>query len=407
MVNSKPNELESFLNFLHAIEEESRVESMCPDFHWGSTFAHADKLGISSLLYFRMKQGGTLDRVPLDIVERYKSKFYWNQARNMKRFAKLRDVLGAFSLEKIPVIALKGLVLAEIVYPHIGLRPMRDVDLLVQEEDLTKAEEILVSLGFHANERIQTKEWYRLHHHHIVPYVSSDRSLVVEVHRQLTPFEAPIKIPIHDLWARSSPVQITGKRCLNLSPEDLLIHLSLHLAVDSYIGKMKGIYDLVETIKYYQKNIDWDRFLELARDYKISKYLYYAFWLAKSTLGVGMPNTKLEVLKSQFRILPYEDQAIKKMLRKGVVLYEPHQHPFYTWILSSGCLDILSNQTRIEKIRNILHRSFKRYRKFSYRGANKAGVSPTRFLMLSYPMYLLRKAMGLSGPFGATHSKRS
>jgi len=58
----------------------------------------------------------------------------------MKVYAQLRKVLQVFCQEKVPVIVLKGALLAELVYQHIGLRTMDDVDLLVSKQDLGKAE---------------------------------------------------------------------------------------------------------------------------------------------------------------------------------------------------------------------------------------------------------------------------
>ena len=328
MLNAHRNKRDSFLNFINYVEEAgSGHELKDSPINWIATLDRASKLGVDSIIYHRMKQGGMLPRVPEEIVDRCKASFYWSQARNMQRFGRLKEVLRVFTFEQIPIIALKGAALAELVYPQMGLRPMADVDLLVHEEDLTKAEQLLVSLGFHANERNHSREWYRMHHHHLVPYVSRDRSLMIELHHRLIPLGAPIAISNDDLWERSRPVDITQESCRILSPEDFLIHLSLHLAVDSYIGKMRVLYDLAETIKHYQKEIDWDQLINIANGYRISKYLYYAFWLAKGTVRAGVPSPVLDILKFHFSGLPFEDQLVKAVIRKVVVIYEKNKHP--------------------------------------------------------------------------------
>jgi len=408
MLNAHRNKSDSFLNFINFVEEGGASHEL-KDAHinWLGNFDRANQLGIGSIIYHRMKQGGMLQHVPEEIVEQSKARYYWNQARNMKRFARLREVLGAFSSAQIPVIALKGAALAEHVYPQMGLRPMADVDLLVHEEDLTNAEQLLVSLGFHANEGNHPREWFRTHHHHLVPYVSSDGSLIIELHHRLIALEAPIAIPNNDLWERARFANISGVECRILSPEDLLMHLSLHMAVDAYFGKVRVLYDLRETIRHYQKEIDWDTFINIAKAYRISKYLYYAFWLAKVTVRAEVPTQVLSTLRSHFCGLPFEDHVVKGVIQKVIVLHEANKHPFYVWILRTACLDILSNQARIEKLQNIIHRSIQRYRNFSQKHAQKAGVSPGWYFMVGYPVYMIRKAVGLSTSLEKTQGKKS
>lgn len=406
-MKSPPDRIDSFFNFLNYVEEGGAShEWKDPNINWEGHFARARKLGIDSIIYYQMKQEGMLSQIPEEVQARWKARFYWSQVRNMKRFGRLKDVLRVFFREDIPVIALKGAVLAELVYPQKALRPMADVDLLVHEEDLNKAEQLLVSLGFRANEDDHSREWYRNCHHHIVPYVSRDNSLVIELHYELIDLKAPVKILAQDLWERSRQVDIAGVPCRILSPEDFLIHLSLHAAVDGYLGKIKVLYDLAETIKFYQKELDWEKLLKLVQDYNISKYLYYAFWLTKVTLRAGVPTTVLDNLKSKIRALPFEGRIVKAVIRKGIVLYERNDHPFYVWVLRLGCLDILSNQTRVQKLRNLIHRYKNRYLKFAQVHAQRTGVSLRWYLMVGYPVYLFRKAMGLSTSLEVTHPKK-
>lgn len=406
MLNVHSGHSDSFLHFINYVE----FGGASPQFknstvNWVEKLDQANKLGVGSILYYRMKQKAELLKVPKAIMDQCKTRLYWDQARNMKRFGRLQEVLRAFSRNEIPVVVLKGAALANLVYSHMGLRPMADVDLLVQEKDLLQVEQLLVSFGFQANEHSHSKEWYRKNHHHVVPYFSPDGSLVIEVHRRLICLDAPVDIPNHELWERSCPADITKTSCRVLSPEDLLIHLSLHLAVDAYIGKLRVMYDLAETIEVYQQEIAWDILLDLAQGYQISKYLYYAFEMAKETVNADVPARVLDALKLQFSGLPFEDQLIKAGFRKVLVLHDQRTHQWCRWMIQMGCLDILSAQSKLEKLQKIIGRVIGRYKEFSVKHARQMGVSPTRYLLVGYPMYLLRKALGLSTSQTVTHTK--
>jgi hypothetical protein len=92
----------------------------------------------------------------------------------------LQDTLGTFAREGIPVVALKGVVLAVLVYSEPALRPMQDVDLLVRSGDLEAADAALRGLGYASHPSRPPSTWYKEYHHHLAPYLSSDGTVVVE-----------------------------------------------------------------------------------------------------------------------------------------------------------------------------------------------------------------------------------
>ncbi len=58
------------------------------------------------------------------------------------------QLLSTFAHAGIPVIALKGLELAETVSPNPALRPMEDLDLLVRPGDIAAAARVLTEAGY-------------------------------------------------------------------------------------------------------------------------------------------------------------------------------------------------------------------------------------------------------------------
>ena len=101
-------------------------------------------------------------------------------ARNVRLYMELQDTLGTFAREGIPVVALKGVVLAVLVYSEPALRPMQDVDLLVRSGDLEAADAALRGLGYASHPSRPPSTWYKEYHHHLAPYLSSDGTVVVE-----------------------------------------------------------------------------------------------------------------------------------------------------------------------------------------------------------------------------------
>ena len=62
----------------------------------------------------------------------------------------LREILHAFNAAGIDAVVLKGAALAHVLYPAVGLRPMSDIDLLVDPRLTRRAQVLLAELGFAA-----------------------------------------------------------------------------------------------------------------------------------------------------------------------------------------------------------------------------------------------------------------
>ncbi|MGX9727267.1 MAG: nucleotidyltransferase family protein [Candidatus Electronema sp. VV] len=58
------------------------------------------------------------------------------------------EIISVCAAEGINLLAVKGIALADAVYSEPGLRPMRDIDLLLRHEDAARAEELLLTLGW-------------------------------------------------------------------------------------------------------------------------------------------------------------------------------------------------------------------------------------------------------------------
>jgi len=136
------------------------------------------------------------------------STFWWT--------SELSGILAAFNQTGIPVILLKGPLLAERIYGDIHLRTWRDLDLLVSSRDLKAAGSLLFKLGFTANSRPDDyhESWRR-------------GATLVELHHNVENSLA-YRIPMDGLWKRASEVHFCGHHVVQLAPLDELLFLCLH-----------------------------------------------------------------------------------------------------------------------------------------------------------------------------------
>ena len=135
----------------------------------------------------------------------------------------------------VPALFLKGVHLAASVYPQAGLRPMRDVDVLVPEHAAARALAALERAGAcrEAGKDGDIDAW-RAGMHHLPALVMPGRGVRVEVHTSLSPRAELAALGVHampqwqDLWSRAVSIDCAGRTVRVLSPEDLLVHLAVH-----------------------------------------------------------------------------------------------------------------------------------------------------------------------------------
>jgi hypothetical protein len=89
-----------------------------------------------------------------------------------------------------PITLLKGISIAEQYYPAPYLRPMSDLDFLVDEAAIPAVEALLYELGY--RQQSSLPEAFYDTHHHRMPFLHPQRGIWVEVHQGLFPSHATI-----------------------------------------------------------------------------------------------------------------------------------------------------------------------------------------------------------------------
>jgi hypothetical protein len=269
---------------------------------WETIVRLSKRHGLLPLLYHHLKAFGLASRVPGSVWQELRQAYRYNAARNATLGHALEEVLAGLESAGMPVIVLKGAHLAHVVYDSIALRSMGDVDLLVRRQDLLAVAERFSTLGYTPLQGTwQQAAALDVHslpvftrrnapgfelHWHIVRLISPDR-------RMTTPFH----IDLDGLWARAQPATIAGAPALVLSPEDLLLHLCVHLAEHNFRIGPRAYYDLAATIRHYGPDLDWALVERRARRWRAERCVYLALRLAVELLAAAVPEGLLQALR--------------------------------------------------------------------------------------------------------------
>jgi len=141
---------ELLLYCLRVVQDETgdgRLEGLSSS-DWDVVFKESRRYGVAPLLYHRLRTSHSGTPVPASAMEKLQLVYLQSSARNMHLYQELGKILERLRHDSIQVIALKGVHVAAAVYQNIALRPMEDIDLLVKQTDLLRAQEILVKQGY-------------------------------------------------------------------------------------------------------------------------------------------------------------------------------------------------------------------------------------------------------------------
>ncbi|MEW6570516.1 MAG: nucleotidyltransferase family protein [Nitrospirota bacterium] len=252
---------------------------------WDRILESAFSQGVAPLLYNNFKNINEKHCIPREVMDRLQRAYHGNIARNMYIYDELLRIVKAFSDKKVKVIVLKGATLAKIVYGDIGLRSMLDIDLLVKQEDLVRAKEIMSDINYVAERNVQPEAWYRKNHYHLPRYMHKEKPIVVEIHWHITRnFFSP---DIEKWWGRARHIKLNGCNITVPSPEDIITHLCLHLYNHGYNSRMilREICDINETLNHYQEEINWALFHEEINKHGLQKPVYSILYLVEKFYG--------------------------------------------------------------------------------------------------------------------------
>ena len=279
---------------------------------WDGLIQQSGRHGVAPLLYQRLESLSSGTTIPASIVQRLREIYLYSTWKNTQLYHELAKVLGILQDDNIPVIALKGAHLAEVVCGNIALRPMSDVDLLVKKTDLSRVEEKLLEMGYGPPERSSIEEQCEKSHH-LVGFTKPGAA-PIEIHWTIELPTSPFTIDVDGLWKRARPATIADVKVLMLSPEDLLLHLCLHATYHHFFGYgLRPFCDISETIRHYQDEIDWEQIQRRIRQWGAGNCVYLTLLLARELLEAAVPDEVLNALKPDDFDLQVVDWARKRI----------------------------------------------------------------------------------------------
>ncbi len=229
---------------------------------WNELVHGAERHGMAPLLYRHLHEIEFY--LPKDQQRVLRSLYQRNRFSARVRNRAVDEILQLCRQERIEIMALKGIALANSIYGKAELRPMRDIDLLVGREDLQRSEQLLIELGYRRRATPHIPDDY----YHLAPLVKTIDGLpvAIELHHDLLPLEESYpRWPLEKSSAAPLALTIGTSRTATLNLEDSLYYLYLHgfrapLSYEAF--RFIHLADIVTLVEKNFRRIDWDRAAE-------------------------------------------------------------------------------------------------------------------------------------------------
>lgn len=236
--------------------------------NWRTLLELARHHRLEPMLHWRLRHHHRQLAVPAPVAARLAQSHRASSLRSLALQRALLHVHRLLTAADIEPLALKGAFLAFHAYPQPGLRPMRDLDILVPAERALESFQLLQNAGFARLPRAtgEAEEWMR-RHRHLPPLQGSD-GIIIEVHATLYDVIATTslrddQLSLPRIRARAIHRPLAGERIAYLSPTDLLLHLIVHAV---YQHRFDNGPLVLNDLAYLlgSQPIDWPLFWQLA-----------------------------------------------------------------------------------------------------------------------------------------------
>lgn len=256
--------------------------------------------GLALFAFQRVQQADLLERLPGDVAVQWEDIYQQVVLGIASMDWEIERVLLALRQAGVDFIWMKGGALAYAVYPNPACRGRGDLDLWVQAEQLPLAASVLQRLEYHLNSKLDRPDVLAL-------LVGGEQQMV---NRRATLHLIELQWPAirgewvrHTtavdhaaIWQRRAAIVVGEHSFATMTPEDTLIHLCLHQAINHqfsapWLRNLLDIHLLVAT-----QPLDWSQVAARAASWRLATVVWTTLGLAQRLLDTAAPAAVVQTL---------------------------------------------------------------------------------------------------------------
>jgi hypothetical protein len=206
----------------------------------------------------------------------------------MLHLQRLAEVLKPLNEAGIPVMPLKGPLLSLALYGDAGLRHSKDLDLLVPQGEIRRAQECLETVGWRLGVEyfpLSPRQWEANFRHELhVGYADPRHGCELELHWRWYSSQST-----EHFWARARTTELPGFSYQTMSNADLAIYLCSHGGSHQWF-RAKWLGDLARL--HCNGQLDWTDALAQARTMGEERSVFLCLQLLSECYDLTFPNVR-------------------------------------------------------------------------------------------------------------------
>jgi hypothetical protein len=244
---------------------------------------------------------------------------YSAAAENSLHQHNLSQITSAFASANIPSVLLKGAAVAESIPGGWETRTMSDVDFWLQEDNFARSGQVMRKLGFSTAEKESRPRALQKMSGGEIQFFKRDwQKDLIEFH--LSPFKGwwltrTAAIDKQAIWSRIEPLE-GWDAVFQLSLEDTVIHIAVHMAVNHQCGlyPLRSLLDIAQiTIR---RPVSWDLVVLRAKQMRVGTAVWLVLYLLQQL--VGTPG--LEDPLKQLEPSAWQQRSLQRIISPETIL---------------------------------------------------------------------------------------
>ncbi len=257
--------------------------------------------GLSAYVYHCLRERGLLSLLANEVAT-FLQESYYREAliEALQHQEATSSILAALNQAGVETVLMKGAALAHTVYPSPRCRPKGDLDIWIRPEQYGEAIQALKRLGYHPQDRQDRPPPLKLLYGG-EQQLRSDAPGTGLIELQWPAIRGEwlrhaARIDHQGIWRRKLPIQIDAQISHVMAPEDLLIHLCIHEAINHQFGSpwLRSLLDIHLLVRAHP--LHWGQLVERARVWQVATAVWTMLLLAEELCGTSIPSAMLSSL---------------------------------------------------------------------------------------------------------------
>ncbi len=297
---------------------------------WDALVAQARAEGVAGLLYTLLPEDA-----PSSVRERLRADYQLQKTANLLYMEKLGQVVPALRDAGVRFVVVKGTALLATVYPDMGMRAMKDIDLLVHPEDVNILKPVMDHLGWQEEDEDIAGKGFGVHYRGESTFIRQEGNILfrLEAHLDAPGFYPPSR---RRIWERVTAV--SGAGIDDMPVLTAPAHLSYLCAHYYYHHCGSGLKWLVDVARLISQIHSWHDAVVDAYEFGTTRPVHLALHDLSQMLKVPVPQHIVATLR--FLPMPISLRLLFEMCKRprlhylGIRLLDLYRAP--SWSVRLG-----------------------------------------------------------------------